>query len=86
MVKKEVTQPTEIFEKMRPLLDKFKGVVHDELSKGLAPIRDIRHHIDLISRASISNLSHHDKMNLQKSEVLKEKIEELIQMEILERV
>ena len=67
-------------------MDKFKGVVHDELSKGLPPIRDIRHHIDLISRASIPNLPHHYKMNLQKSEVLKEKVEELIQIEILERV
>ena len=31
VIKEEVTLPPEIPEKMRPLLEEFKGVVHDEL-------------------------------------------------------
>jgi len=46
--KEEVTPPAEIPEKMRPLLEEFKKVMHDELLEGLPPMRDIQHHIDLI--------------------------------------
>ena len=73
MVKEEVTPPAEIPEKMRLLLEKFKGVVHNELLKGLQPIKDIQHYIDLIPGASLSNLSHY-QINLKKSEVLKENV------------
>jgi len=34
---------------MKPLLEEFKGVVHDELLEGLSLMKDIQHHIDLIS-------------------------------------
>jgi len=40
VVKQEVTLPANIPE-MRPLLEEFKGVVHDELSKRLPSMRDI---------------------------------------------
>jgi len=59
LVNKEVTPPAEIHEKVRPLLEESKRVVHDKLSKGLQSMRDISHHIDLISEASLLNLSHH---------------------------
>ena len=48
VVKEEVTRTVRIPEKMKPLLEEFKGVVHDELPKGLPPMRDIQHYIDLI--------------------------------------
>jgi len=41
VVKEEVTPPAEIPKKMRPLLEEFKGVMHDELPEGLQPMRDI---------------------------------------------
>ena len=44
LVKKEVTLPAEIYEKIKPLLGEFKKVVHDELPKELPFVRDIQHH------------------------------------------
>jgi len=51
MVKEEVTLLSEIPKKLRPLLEEFNGVVHDELPEGLSPMRDIQYHI-VIPRAS----------------------------------
>ena len=70
VVKEEVTPSTEVSEKVESLLEESKGVVHNELLKRLPPMRGIQHHIDIIFRASLSNLSHY-WMNPKESEVLK---------------
>jgi len=39
--KKKVTPSIEVSEKMKPILEEFKRVVHDELPKELPPMRDM---------------------------------------------
>jgi len=85
MVKEKVAPSIEVPEKMKPMLEEFKTVVHDdELPEGLSPMRNIQHHIDLIPQASLLDLSYY-LMNHKESEVLREKVEELIHKDTLER-
>ena len=41
LVVEEVTPPVELLKSMRPLLEEFKRVMHDELPEELPPMRDI---------------------------------------------
>ena len=77
MVKEEVALSIEVPKKMKLMLEKFKRVVHDKLPEGLPSMRNIQLHIDLISVASLLNLPYY-RMNSKESEVLREKVEELI--------
>ena len=63
---KEVGPSIEVSENMKPMLEEFKKVVHDELPDELPPIRDIQHHIDLIPGASLPNLLYY-RMNLRRA-------------------
>jgi len=70
LVNEEVTPHAEVSEKVELLLEESKRVVHDELPEGLPPIKNIPPHIDLISGASLSNLSHY-RINSKETETLK---------------
>ena len=48
-------------------------VVQNELLERSLPLKGIQHHINLISRANLLNLSHY-RMNLKESEVLKKSL------------
>ena len=63
-------------EKVHGLLAEFEDVLAEPTH--LPPMRDIQHHIDLIPRACLPNLPHH-RMSPQEHDILKEKVEELLQ-------
>jgi len=65
VVKKGITPSIEVSEKVELLLEESR-VVHNELPEGLHPMRSIQHHIDLIPRVNLPNLSHY-QMNLKES-------------------
>ena len=71
---KSINHPEEV----KAILEEFRGIMPKDLSEGLLPIKDIQHHIDLILGASLPKLPHY-KINPKESEILKEKVEELLQ-------
>ena len=63
--KKPVEHPVEVKE----ILEEFSSILPENLPKGLPPMRDIQHHINLIPSASLPNLPYF-RMNPMQSEIL----------------
>ena len=56
---KDVPISQNVLDLIQHLLAEFDDVVPNELPIKLPPLRDIKHHIDLIPAASFTNLSHY---------------------------
>lgn len=67
----------EISKALKPLVTKFKEILHDELPEGLPSMRDGQHQINLMSGASLPNLPHY-RMSPKKGEIFKEKVGEML--------
>jgi hypothetical protein len=66
-------------------LDEFVDIVVDELPHTLLPIRSIRHHIDLIPRASFPNKEKY-RLTPQENEEVKEQVQELLDKGLIKEI
>ena len=76
--KEEVPREVQVF------LDKYEDIVVEELPNSLPPIRDVRHHIDLIPGASLPNKAAY-KMTPQKNREIKNQVQELLDKGLLRK-
>lgn len=73
----EMVEATDIPQRVKSLMSKYKDIIPQELPEGHPPLRDVLHHIDLVSRESLPNLPHY-RMSPNEHQILQKQVEELI--------
>jgi hypothetical protein len=71
------TRIDDLLEEIQELLGEFADIVVDKLPCSLAPIRSIRHHINLIPRASFPNKEAY-RLTPQENEEVKRQVQDLM--------
>ena len=61
----------EVLETMRLMVEEFQDIMPKEMPKGLPPMRDIQHYIDLVLGASLQNFPHY-RVSAKENAILQE--------------
>ena len=62
---------------VQPLIKEFQELFLEELPVELPPMQDIQHFIDLVSEASLPNLSHY-RIRPKQSQILQDQVDDLL--------
>ena len=77
LLKKQIKSEKEIPQEVRPILEEFVDVVHEEIPHGFHPMRDIQHQIDLILGLILPNKPAY-RMSPNEHEELKRQVDDLL--------
>ena len=83
VAKGEGPPPTKVPRTLQPLVEEYAELFPEELLNGLPPMRDAKHAINLIPRASLPNLPHY-RMSPHEHSILQSQVDELIKKGVVQ--